>query len=182
MELENTTRWSLGLLLGLIVIAVAGIYLVQALQSVPSTQLTYWAIPLTAQKADVKLLKGAPGKTYLSDDKSEEIWEYRTGADEPVYRLKFRNDEVRWIVCSGTGRSGCPDIQNLHTGSDVSAITEKFGKPSNAVSSTDERRQTISYENYNVMFGLEENRASVLGIYNPKYGSPIGYISTEQPK
>lgn len=182
MELENTTRWSLGLLLGLVIIAVAGFYLVEAIQSAPSTQSTYWDIPLTARKADVRQLKGKPSKTYLSDDKSEEIWEYRIGQDEPVYRLKFRNDEVRWIICSGVDQLGCPDIQDLNRNSDVNAVLGKFGKPSNAVSSIDALRQTISYEDYNVMFGLQENKVNVLGIYNPKYGSPIGYIYAEQSK
>ena len=144
-----------------------GVFVYSKMSDEPDIQTSFWDLNLSNRKATIKFIKGPPSKV-----KDENIWIYISeirGTPE-VYYLSFSEDHLRIVGYLGGNLSGGPGIQGIKEGSSLDDIIKFFGKPSYISESKDDFKKMYSYENYNVFFIVEDNRVSIYGVFNPKYG------------
>ena len=186
LYLRNKERWEWDKILILFTVTIVsisilggiGIFVYIKMYDKPEIQTSFWDINLSTSKSTIKFIKGPPNKV-----KDEDIWVYISeilGAPE-AYFMRFSEDQLRFVGYLGGDLNGGPSIQGIKKESSLDDIIKFFGKPSHISESKDNLKRLYSYENYNVFFILEDNRVSVYGVYNPKYG-PIKIEETiEKP-
>ena len=175
LYLRKRERWEWDKILILFTITIVcisifgsiGVFVYIKMSAKPEIQTSFWDINLTTRKSTIKFIKGPPNKVN-----DENIWVYISeirGTPE-VYFLKFNEDQLRFVGYLGGDLSGGPSIQGIEKGSSLDDILTFFGKPSHISESKDGFKKLYSYENYNVFFIIEDNRVSIFGVFNPKYG------------
>ena len=164
--------YSLGGLIGLSLIIAVGLWTYSVISNHPHIETTFWDIPISASKSDVKFLKGEPNRK-----ENEDIWVYEPQglySTSSIYVIFFKDNKIRAIIYHGDF-ANAPWIQGIHFGDDYDSIIKKFASPSYVSTSEDELEKTLSYNRYNITFSLKENKIFAYGIYNPVFG-PLKYI------
>ncbi len=175
LYLRNKERWEWDRIIILFTVTIVsisilggiGILVYSKMSDEPEIQTSFWDLNLSTGKSTIKFIKGPPNKV-----KDEDIWIYMSeifGTPESYY-IRFSEDQVRFIGYLGGDLSGGPSIQGIKKGNSLDDIKKVFGKPSHISASKENRKKLYSYENYNVFFIIEDNKVSIYGVYNPKYG------------
>jgi hypothetical protein len=175
LYLRKRERWEWDKILILFTVTIVsisifggiGVFVYIKMSDKPEIQTSLWDTNLSTRKSTIKFIKGPPNKVI-----DENIWIYISeihGTPE-VYYLRFSEDQLRFVGYLGGDLSGGPSIQGIKKGSSLDDIIKFFGKPSHISESKDDFNKLYSYDNYNVFFIIEDDRVSIYGVFNPKYG------------
>ncbi len=160
--------------LALCLLAGGGLWLHEKYSRRVHPESSFWEIPISASKADVKFLKGESSRK--STNANGDWWEYRLAGyrdGEHVYNVEFRKDQIRAIIYGYEGRSENaihPYLQEITYGSNYRTIIDRLGQPSHTSSSGDDLVRILSFKKYNLFFVLEKNAVIYYGVYNPIFG------------
>jgi 4-amino-4-deoxy-L-arabinose transferase-like glycosyltransferase len=148
-------------LAGLILIASA-LWIYSMIEQRPKVEHAFWDIPLDATKSDVRFIKGEPS------EKDDNMWRYFTrhenGNWATAYYVHFHEDKVWCITFYANDRSWETNIQSINIGHGIDEVRRKFGEPSHISISDDELKRLYTFSRYNVVFELEKNKVTALGI------------------
>ncbi len=157
--------WPALVLVGLSILLGAGYYIIQSISNRPEPQTSFLNISLDSTKGDIKFLKGEPDK-----GSNDGIWFYSKGKEETSsFFIIFKDNKIRVIGYDGKYFRS-PSFQGVSIGASYDEIINKFGQPSYVSISEDELSRILSYDRYNIFFGLEENKVFSFGIYNKSLG------------
>jgi 4-amino-4-deoxy-L-arabinose transferase-like glycosyltransferase len=137
----------------------------------PHLEHTFWDIPISASKSDVKFLKGEPSSKTGGED--WDWWEYvgNKESGDYIYNIAFKKDKIHFIIDQGKGSIlNHSWIQGIGYGSDYGSVVKRFGSPSHTSTTEDQLIRVLSFKKYGIFFLLEKSKVSALGIYNPIFG------------
>ncbi|WP_035384251.1 hypothetical protein [Ferriphaselus sp. R-1] len=126
-------------------------------------QTEFLSIVLGDKAPDVKFKKGNPSA------EDGQVWLYRNSSSENEAVVIFKGTEVKGVLYVGSC-SYCYKISGLGIGTDYTELREKLGDPTSVAISPDQLRRLASFERWNLVFQLKENRVNAFGIYDPKFG------------
>jgi len=137
----------------------------------PSQVTLFWSIKLGSTADDLKFIKGVPEKV----DSINSVWlyEYRKyyGKDE-YYKIKFYKNIVTSILYFG-GKDKSYNPPHLFgrnfSGYNLQSIKDYLGEPTSVSSSRDGLKRIFSFDTFNVIFFMEEDKVFGYGIYDPNY-------------
>jgi len=163
---------TVGILILIIALALGIRYFIIPLYNynAPETATEFWEIPLGSSKADIKFLKGEPSEI----DSVNSNWLYLTGKyNYEAYRVNYYDDKVVSIVyyCSDYSYSAHKLSGRVYIGYNLQSLKDFFGEPTGVSSHKDGVARIYSFEKYQVLFFLKENKVFGYGIYNPQYGT-----------
>jgi hypothetical protein len=177
---KKLASWLFGVAVAVPLVAVLGLYAYSYIAELPKAQLFFWDIPLGATESDVKFFKGAP--TEIPD---KDHWVYkeeknRSSDDKLQYLVEFKEGKVRSVlVFTSSHFLYAPELQGIRHGASQQQVIEKFGSPSHVSISEDDLTRILSFEQFNLVFFLRENRVVAYSMYDPKFG-PLRYAK-EKP-
>ncbi|KRB14564.1 hypothetical protein [Rhizobacter sp. Root16D2] len=170
---RKLVKWGVGVPLALLIVSALGTWAYVMFNDRPKVQTSFWDIPLTATRSDVKFLKGEDQNKSASKD--PDVWIYHVSENKAVYMVRFNGDKIRFIqFFSVDGAIGEPWLQGLSKGSTMEAVIETLGQPSYTAASQDGLERLLSYEKYQTFFRVERGRVVTYGVYDPKHG-PMDY-------
>ena len=138
----------------------------------PSQATEFWGIKLGSSADDVKFIKGIPAKA----DSINSVWLYiyrPDGHKEYHYKINFNKNIVTSVLYFGTDDRYLPPylFGRDFSGYTLQGIKDYLGEPTSMSSSQDGLKRLFSFDAFNVVFFLEEDRVFGYGIYDPKYGT-----------
>ena len=156
----------IGIPLVLCVLIGGGYWAYITIANRPHLEHTFWDIPISASKSDVKFLKGEPPS--IAGDQ----WTYHAGDD--YYGIRFRENKIESITfysCEELRDSRIyPYIQGILYGQNYEEVIQTFGSPSDVSTSKDDLTRVLSFKKYGVFCQLTKNKVVAYGIYNPRFG------------
>ena len=135
----------------------------------PSKATSFWDIKLGNSKEDVVFLRGYPDET----DSLKSIWFYIKkyyGRNNEYYKIVFNDNKVTSVVYYGKYWS--PNLLGRNfVNYPLQSLKDYLGEPSYVSSSPDGLKRVYSFNSFNVVFYMQENKVFGYGIYNPSYGT-----------
>jgi hypothetical protein len=168
---KKLVGWLFGVVVAVPIIAGLGFYVYSYIAELPKAQLSFWDIPLGATESDVKFLKGAPTEVQEKDHWVYKEEKSRSSDDESEYQVRFKEGKVRFVLFTGSSFLYAPDLQGIRHGASQQEVLKKFGSASHVSISEDDLMRMLSFERFNLVFALRENRVVAYGMYDPKFGA-----------
>jgi hypothetical protein len=129
-------------------------------------QTEFLSISLDDKAADVKFKKGNPA----ADD--GRVWIFRNSENMQEHVVIFKDSTIKAVLYVGDC-TYCNNIFGLGIGTSYVEVKEKLGEPTSVSVSSDQLGRIASFEKWNLVFDLKENKVIAFGIYNPKLGPLI---------
>lgn len=188
-RIVRRTSIAIGAIVGLVILASAGIWSWENIEWPIGRQTAYSRIKLGATPDEVNYIKGQPDVVYgpleAGDFPGKPIIEVSKIQKGKTFRdysdWVWREDKSRIDVSFDSNRAGviavgcfssdrlsrCPDIGGITDGSREDQVIKRFGKPeSEQISGV---TKTLNYEKVGVWFFLEREVVYMLGIHSPSY-------------
>lgn len=170
---KDRWRWktiALRTLLGLIVLAGGTALLIWVYGKYENrviAQTEFLSISLGDKAPDVRFKKGNPA----NDD--GKIWIFNNSTNQPELVVIFKDTAVKAVLYVGDC-TYCNNISGLGIGTSYAEVKEKLGEATSVSTSSDQLERLSSFEKWNLVFNLKENKVIAFGLYDPKLG-PITF-------
>ena len=165
---RRIAKWLFGVPVALIVIGGLGLWGYSIYQDRPTPQTEFGSIKLGESMAEVRFKKGEPSKKH-----GEDVWQYNSGTGdklhESTYAVMFKDGNVRWVRYFGS-KLYSPYLLGFSASSSYDDVIAKLGQPSYVSISKDGLTRMLSFDKYRVVFGFEQARVEVFGVYDPAHG------------
>lgn len=125
-----------------------------------SSQTEFWNIELNTNKKEIPFLKGYPTIN------EENYWRYRARY-ENYYEIIFKYDLVCGVIYNGNDKLRLLD--RYFIGYTSQSLVDYLDEPEKIITSDNLTTKIFFYQNLNILFILEFNKVTALGIYEPKY-------------
>ena len=175
--------------LAALILIAAGLWIYNTIEQRPKVQTTFWDIRIGATEGDVKFLKGSPSDGPINKDRDEWVYVFEgstlrdraTNEWDSIYRIRFKGGKVYLVEYrTRPNRAYGPGIQGIDIGDSLETITQKFGPPSHVSVSKDELSRVFSFNKYQVVFELKENRVFGYGVFDTTIAPKgVGYADDE---
>lgn len=165
---RRIAKWLVGVPIVLIVFAGFGLWGYKIYEDRPTPQIEFGSIRLGESMAEVRFRKGEPSKKI-----DDNVWQYddvsSTKADEAMYVVMFKNGKVRSVRYFGS-KIYNPYLLGFTKGSHYDEVIAKLGAPTHTSTSKNGLRRLLSFEKYKVVYGFEQAKVEVYGVYDPTEG------------
>ncbi len=131
-----------------------------------TAQSEFLSITLSSKVSDVRFIKGNPDITSVD----ENIWIFNDSNNEPELLVLFEDSVVKAVIYIGKCLY-CNQLFGLGLGTTYEKVRERLGEPTSVSNSPDQLKRLASFEKWNVVFILKENKVINFGIYYPKLGA-----------
>ena len=131
-------------------------------------QIGFLSIALGSNVSDVRFIKGNPGMASVDGD----VWIFKGSNKKPELLVLFKDRLVKAVLYIGECFY-CNQIFGLGIGTRYEKVKEKLGEPTSVSISPEQLKRRASFEKWNIVFTLKENKVINFGIYDSKLGPVV---------
>jgi len=131
-------------------------------------QSEFLSISLGSKVSDVRFIKGNPDMASMDGG----VWIFNDSNKKAELLVLFRDTVVKAVLYIGDCFY-CNQMFGLGIGASYEKVKEKVGEPTSVSISPDQLKRLASFEKWNVVFILQENKVINFGIYDPKLGPVV---------
>ncbi len=133
-----------------------------------TAQSEFLSISLGSKVSDVRFIKGNPDMASMDGG----VWIFNDSKKKAELLVLFRDTVVKAVLYIGDCFY-CNQMFGLGIGASYEKVKEKVGEPTSVSISPDQLKRLASFEKWNVVFILKENKVINFGIYDPKLGPVV---------
>lgn len=133
-----------------------------------TTQSAFLSITLGSKVSDVRFIKGNPDMASMDGG----VWIFNDLNKKAELLVLFRDKVVKAVLYIGECFY-CNQMFGLGIGTSYEKVKEKLGEPTSVSISPDQLKRLASFEKWNVVFTLQENKIINFGVYDPKLGPVV---------
>ena len=133
-----------------------------------TTQSAFLSIALGSKVSDVRFIKGNPDMASMDGG----VWIFNDSNKKAELLVLFRDKVVKAVLYIGECLY-CNQMFSLGIGTSYEKVKEKLGEPTSVSISPDQLKRLASFEKWNVVFTLQENKIINFGVYDPKLGPVV---------
>lgn len=131
-------------------------------------QSEFLSISLGSKVSDVRFIKGNPDMASMDGG----VWIFNDSKKKAELLVLFRDTAVKAVLYIGDCFY-CNQMFGLGIGTRYEKVKEKVGEPTSVSISPDQLKRLASFEKWNVVFILKENKVINFGIYDSKLGPVV---------